>query len=199
MIDTKKQKQIKQIKPHEIAFDFDDVVCDFIPLLLKVLKEDIGLDVPLEQITEFNLYNLLDLPKKQINKAIHRTVNNPISLNMRMKPGAKEVIIKLLKVAPVYFVTARKNGKLVKAWIDKALGFSSPDIIIVAMNGHDSKARALKIRGKKYFVDDRLETCYQLCIAGIEPIVFTHPHNVGDEIFVHVDNWKDIEDLIDWS
>lgn len=192
-------KKNKKIKPHEIAYDFDDVLCDFIPLFLKVLKEDTGMVVPLERITEFNKYNLLDLTKKQINKAIHRTVNNPISLGMQMKPGAKEVIIKLLKVAPVYFVTARKNGKLVKAWIDRVLGFSSPDIIIVAMNGHDSKARALKIRGKKYFVDDRLETCYQLHSAGIEPIVFSHPHNAGDEIFVHVDNWKDIDELIDWS
>ena len=187
-----------KIKPNKIAFDMDDVVADFITLFLKVLKNDVGIDMAIENITNFSVSNCIDLSKRQINKVVSKTVNNPIELDMQMKLGAKEVILKLLKRGPVYFVTARKDGKIIKAWIESKLG-TSPNIIIVAMNSHNSKAKALLKRGIEYFVDDRLETCYQIHEAGITPILFTQPHNSESNPFKRVGSWKKIDSMIDWS
>ena len=196
MIDLKNKTNIK-IKPNELGLDIDDVVADFVPLFLQVLKEDTGIILSLEDITDFNVYNIIDLPKKQLSKVISKTVNNPIELDMKMKTGAKNVIEKLLDRGPVTFVTARKNGKLITQWIHNELGFS--DIVVVAKGGHNDKAKALKRRGIKWFVDDRLETCYQVHEEGITPIVFTQPHNAGDNSFMRVNNWQEIDSLIDWS
>ena len=185
-----------KIKPQYIAFDIDDVVSDFIPLFLQELKKDSGIDLSLKDVTTFYMYDLIDLPKKQASKILNKVVKNPIELNMQMKPGAKEVIKKLLDKGQVTFVTARRDGRSIAQWIYKQ-GLS--DIVVVAMNSHDKKAGALKRRGIKYFVDDRLETCYQLHKEGIEPIVFNHPHNANDDSFMRVNNWKEISELIDWS
>ena len=185
---------LNKIKPNEIAFDIDEVVAAFLPLFLKVLKKESGIELSLKDITDFEL-STVNLPKKELRRIVNKAVNNPF--NMKMMPGAKEVINKLLDKGQVTFVTARKNGKLITQWIHNELGFS--DIVVVAMNGHDNKARALKRRGILYFVDDRLKTCHQLYEEGITPIIFSHPHNIGDIYLMRVNNWEEIDALIDWS
>lgn len=186
-----------KIKPYKIAFDIDGVVANFLPIFLRVLKEDEDIELSLKDITNFEL-SVVDLPKKELRKAINKAVNNPIKLGMKMMPGSKDVLINLLCICSVYLVTARKNGRLIKQWIDNELGFDS-DIIVIAMNGHNKKAEALKRRGITHFVDDRLETCYQLKEAGITPILFTCPHNACNNTFMRVNNWADIDKLINWK
>jgi hypothetical protein len=51
----------------------------------------------------------------------------------------------------------------------------------------------------KYFVEDRLETCYLLKDASIIPILFDQPWNRKPSAFKRVKNWDEIAELIDWS
>ena len=80
-----------KIKPQHIAFDIDDVLCDFIPLFLQELKKDSGIDLSLNDVTCFNIYDIINLPKKQASKILNKVVKNPIELNMRMKPGSMDL------------------------------------------------------------------------------------------------------------
>ena len=52
--------------------------------------------------------------------------------------------------------------------------------------------------GVRYFVEDRLETCYLLDEGSVAPIVFEQPWNQKPHPFKTVRNWHEISDMIAW-
>jgi uncharacterized HAD superfamily protein len=75
-----------------------------------------------------------------------------------------------------------------------------PDSIrILAVGSFENKAEVLVEHKISCFVEDRLETCYHLRDAGVEPILFKQPWNREPHPFVEVGSWKELEGLIDFK
>jgi hypothetical protein len=71
-------------------------------------------------------------------------------------------------------------------------------IRLEAVGTHERKHAVLEERGARYFIEDRLETCYLLQEAAITPIVFDQPWNRGPHPFHTVGTWDEISSLIGW-
>jgi predicted amino acid racemase len=67
---------------------------------------------------------------------------------------------------------------------------------VVATGTFDGKAEVLLESGIRFFVEDRLETCYQLKEEGIEPVLYRQPWNRESHPFIEVGNWQELENLI---
>ena len=72
-----------------------------------------------------------------------------------------------------------------------------PDAVQVEATGtFEGKTAVLLNNGIRCFIEDRLETCFQLKDVGIEPIVYSQPWNRRQHPFIEVQNWCELEDLI---
>jgi len=72
-------------------------------------------------------------------------------------------------------------------------------IHLEATNTHKKKALVLGKNGKKYFVEDRLKTCYLLQEVPIIPIVFQQPWNRKLHPFQVVKSWDELSTMIAWE
>jgi uncharacterized HAD superfamily protein len=73
------------------------------------------------------------------------------------------------------------------------------DIRLEATSVHEKKIPVLLKHGIRYFVEDRLETCYLLEKTPVTPIVFEQPWNRKPHPFQTVKSWREIEALIQWN
>jgi hypothetical protein len=81
----------------------------------------------------------------------------------------------------------------------QALLDSPPTAVeVVATGSFEAKRDVLQAAGMRYFVEDRLETCFQLAEAGLTPIVYRQPWNRQPHPFCEVDGWAAIERLLDF-
>ena len=48
-------------------------------------------------------------------------------------------------------------------------------------------------------MEDRLETCWRLQDAGIVPILFKQPWNREPHPFLQIEDWQELEGLIDFE
>jgi hypothetical protein len=69
-------------------------------------------------------------------------------------------------------------------------------IEVIATGSFEDKCGVLKDRGISCFVEDRLETCFLLADAGIEPVVFVQPWNRKPHPFAEVGSWQELEAMI---
>jgi hypothetical protein len=78
----------------------------------------------------------------------------------------------------------------------QTLPFESAEVDITATGSFEAKADVLQGQGRRFFVEDRLETCFLLEAAGITPILFKQPWNRQDHPFIEVDSWPALEERI---
>ena len=71
-------------------------------------------------------------------------------------------------------------------------------IRLEATTTHQRKLPVLLENRVRYFVEDRLETCYLLEKAAIRPIVFQQPWNDRPHPFHSVRDWLELSGLIAW-
>ncbi|HDM78848.1 MAG TPA: haloacid dehalogenase [Deltaproteobacteria bacterium] len=186
------------IDPRELAFDIDGVFADTINTFIEIAQKEYGLShVKREKITTFDLSKCLDLDKDLILEIICKALNDENTLRTKPFPDAAEILTEFSKKSPLIFVTARVWGESIKKWIHNQLPEVPRDRIKVYATGNpDKKLDVLRWEGIKYFVEDRLETCYLLHEAGIEPIVFDQPWNQEPHPFIRVGNWLELKKLI---
>ena len=85
----------------------------------------------------------------------------------------------------------------VEDWLQETLALEQDRMEIIPTGSYDAKVDILTQRGLSFFVEDRLETCYQVRAAGVTPVVFKQPWNRGQHPFVEVGNWHELEAMID--
>ncbi len=180
----------------KIGFDFDGVIANTAGSFLEIAEKEHGYNFCLDDITSFDIENCCDMPKKLIDSIFHSLILDtsrtlPIS-------GAVEVINKLAYREQVHIITARPIAEPVHAWIEKYFDKDTiKKISILAMGNHDEKLPHIKERGISHFIDDRIETCFHLAENGISPIVFSQPWNKNQHSFDTVNNWQEIEYILD--
>jgi uncharacterized HAD superfamily protein len=188
-----------KISPSEIAFDIDGVFADTFRLFVEKARKDYGYSLQYEDITEYEFEKVIEIDERVSQKILQTLVEHPLESGIRAIPGAVNVLTRLSRFGPILFVTARTEKNPILDWIHHQLAGVSADLIhLEATETHQNKPAVLTERGIRYFVDDRLETCYLLDRYAVTPIVFDQPWNRRPHPFTVVRNWDEISAMIRW-
>ncbi|MCF6291089.1 MAG: hypothetical protein L3J03_08885 [Desulfobacterales bacterium] len=189
---------ISKINPAQLGFDIDGVVADTAEAFMRIARDEYGANgITVEDITEFEAEQCLDMDPKIIDAIFHRLVVEPLAADLRPMENAIPVLRELAEVAPLTFVTARPLGAPIIDWLRTMLGAEVlAGARVKAIGDHDNKARYIKKLGLDYFVDDRAETCLQLAREEIQPIVYCQPWNRGRHNLQTVADWQAIRSLV---
>lgn len=181
-----------------LGFDIDGVVADIMTTFLELAREHHGPHpFTLADITTFHLEDCLDLPPPLIRRLIRELIDRPHELPIQPLPEAVEVLTRLAQEAPLVFVTARDRAEPIQLWLNRTLARVPPrDIWVMATGDPEAKVRYLHTHAIEYFVEDRLETCFELARAGITPIVFAQPWNRRPHPFPEVASWPELAALL---
>lgn len=188
------------IDPMSVAFDIDGVVADTVSLFIDIARDDFSVDgVQYEDITSYALEGIDGVSRDVTTAIIQKVLDGDYKRPLRPFPGAPEVLRRLgQNCGPVLFVTARPYLGPISKWIADNIGLESGAIDIIATGSFEGKADILLERNISFFIEDRLETCVLLNEAGITPVVFKQPWNRENQSFCEVNNWQELEALIQY-
>lgn len=185
------------IDPALTAFDFDGVVADTMNLFLDIAKYDFGIrNLRYEDFTEYMIGDCLNIDPGILDEIFDMINNGSYAHSLRQMPGAVDVLCRFGSFSsPLLVVTARPDSCVVEEWFAENLGTCLDKWKIVATGTFEGKKDVLLERGIKFFVEDRLETCFQIEKAGIVPILYTQPWNRKEHSFIEADSWSAIKNL----
>lgn len=186
------------INPSDLAFDIDGVVADTMRLFLDIIRERFGVNhIRIEDISTYNLEDCLDLDPAIIAAGIRILLQGSDPHTLHPLPGSRRVLRRVAHCAPrLLFVTARPEREIITTWLQGLLDLPHAAIEVAATGSFEAKIDVLATNAKRYFVEDRLETCYLLAEAGITPIVYRQPWNRQPHPFREVSGWREIEALL---
>ncbi len=189
------------IDPASIAFDIDGVVADTMGLFLRIAKDNYNIrDVDYEDITSYLLEDCIGLKidKKIIDEIITRLLDGNYVQSLEPIDGAPEVLTKIANAhTPLLFVTARPYPGPIRDWLLEILGLTNSAIHIVSTGSFDKKTDVLLKHKATHFMEDRLETCFDLSKAGLHPILFKQPWNRERHPFKEIENWNELTAFIE--
>lgn len=190
--------ETRMIDPAALAFDIDGVVADTMQLFLDIARTDYEINhIGYDDITHYMLEDCLDVESDIIGEIIDKLLDGSRDDDLRPLEGAPEVLRRLGRgFGPLCFVTARPNHEPIHRWMLKTLDIQHNGLDITATGSFEAKADVLLGRQRRYFVEDRLETCFDLDEAGITPILFKQPWNRRKHPFIEVDSWQALEAMI---
>lgn len=190
----------KKIKTNELAFDIDGVFADTFRSFIEIARNEYGFQIDYEAITEYEFWKHMDIDEVMFREIIQRILDYPVEEGIRPISGATDVLIRLANLGPLLFVTARPERDAILKWVNFHLKISDTNSVRLESTGtHEEKLPILLKYGVKYFVEDRLETCYLLDQASVIPIVFDQPWNRKPHPFKTVKDWGEMADMIEWT
>ncbi len=196
----REEGKVEHILPHEIAFDIDGVLADTFRVFVETARNQYHVQVAYEDITEYDFRKVIDIDMEIARDIIQRILDQPIQMGIMPMEGAVEVLNLLAGEGPILLVTARPGRPAIYEWVVEHLKGIDHDLICVEATGtHEEKIPILVRQGIKYFVEDRLDTCYLLASANVTPIVFEQPWNQKPHPFIRVRSWEEIKKMIAWS
>jgi len=186
------------IDPKSLAFDIDGVFADTMTLFLDIARDEHNINsIKYEDITTYFLEECLDIDTKTINEIIIRIMDGGYAAELKPLYGAVDVLSRIGRDhGPLLFVTARPYIGPIHDWILKLLPFEPELIDVVATGSFEDKADVILSKGYSCFVEDRLDTCFLLKDAGINPVLFKQPWNRGSHPFLAVGTWRELESMI---
>ncbi len=187
------------IDPGAVAFDVDGVIADTMALFLEIARDEFDVrGVRYEDITCYNVADCLPMDPDVVDRILVRILDGSYTQPLRPIPGASGVLGRLARRSPLLLVTARPQVGPVAAWIEALIGEAAAAVEIVATGSFEAKTEVLLERGVAHFVEDRLETCFAIADAGIQPVLFTQPWNRRPHPFLEVSSWEALDLLIQW-
>ena len=189
---------ITRIDPRRLAFDIDGVVADIMTTFIQLARERYGLHhLDYNDIVDFDLARCLKMDEAIIGEILELLLYQPETLAIAPLPEAVPTLTRLAQEQPLLFVTARDRAEPIAAWLAQQLPTVPPqDLKIIATGDPDAKLLYLQEHNIRYFVEDRLETCFHLARSGIQPLVFDQPWNRRPHAFPIVYSWRDLASLI---
>ncbi len=188
----------ERIAPDKIAFDIDGVVADIMTTFIELAREHYDLHhLRYEDMVEFDLAKCFAIEERIIWEILDHLLVRPHELPIAPLPEAVDVLTRLAREGPLLFVTARDRGRPIRQWLTQNLtSVPEASLRVIATGDPDGKLDYLLAHGIEYFVEDRLETCFQLARHGITPIVYDQPWNRRRHPFPVVSGWPDISRLL---
>jgi hypothetical protein len=169
-------------------------------LFLDIARQEYNLNsIRYCDITSYRLEDCLDIDPKVIGDIVLRILDGNYSATLHPIAGAAEGLAKIQQhYSPVIFITARPYPGPIRNWINQTLRLDPASFEIIATGSHEAKAGILQQRKLSYFVEDRLETCFLLQDAQVQPVLFRQPWNREQHPFVEVGSWDELQALIDF-
>ncbi len=193
------EARIEKIPHNELAFDVDGVIADTFRAFVETARNQYGIQIQYEDITEYDFRTVINIDENTSHEIIERILDDPLEMGIRPISGAVKVLTRLLDIGPLLLVTARPDKRAILKWIQLHLQLvDMSGIRLEATGTHKAKLPVLLEHGVKYFVEDRLETCYLIDGASVTPIVFEQPWNRKPHPFQTVKNWDEISAMIEW-
>jgi uncharacterized protein len=190
----------KKISPRKLAFDIDGVFADTFRIFVETARNQYDIKVDYEDITEYDFRKVVDIDDETSRLIIQEILDDPIRMGIRPIKGAIDVITRLSLLGPILFVTARPGKTAILEWLLQQLKDVDRGLIRLEATGtHQEKIPVLLENGIRYFVEDRLDTCYLLASASVTPIVFEQPWNRKPHPFQAVRTWEELSDMIEWA
>lgn len=188
------------IDPNSVAFDIDGVVADTMTLFLDIARQEYNLNsIRYSDITSYKLEDCLDIDSQVIDAIVLRILDGNYSATLHPIAGASEGLAKIEQhCSPVIFITARPYPGPIKNWINQTLRLDPGSFEVIATGSHEAKAGILQQRNISYFVEDRLETCFLLQDAEVQPVLYRQPWNREQHPFVEVGSWDELQALIEF-
>ena len=188
------------INPASIAFDIDGVVADTMTLFLDLALYFLDVDgIRYTDITCYNLTDCLDIEAKIIDAIVTRILDGNYTVPLKAIAGAAEVLARVEQYSgPLIFITARPYLGPIRNWIGQTLRLDPNSFEVIATGSHEAKAGILQDRRISYFVEDRLETCFVLQGAGVQPVLFRQPWNRQPHPFLEVGSWNELQALLEF-
>ena len=189
------------IDSKSLAFDIDGVFADTMTLFLDIARDEYNINsIKYEDITNYMLEECLDIDTKTINEIIIRIMDGSHAAELKPLNGAVEVLTRVGRNhGALLFVTARPYIGQIQDWILNLLPLEPELIEVVATGSFEDKADVILSKGYSCFVEDRLDTCFLLKDAGINPVLFKQPWNRGSHPFLEVDTWSELESMIEFE
>ncbi len=190
----------KKISPRKLAFDIDGVFADTFRIFVETARNQYDVKVAYEDITEYDFRKVVDIDDETARSIIQKILDDPVRMGIRPIEGAIDVITRLSLLGPILFVTARPGKTAIMKWLLQQLRKVDHSLIRLEATGtHQEKIPVLLENGIRYFVEDRLETCYLLASTSVTPIVFEQPWNRKPHPFQSVRTWKELSEMIEWA
>jgi uncharacterized HAD superfamily protein len=188
------------INPASMAFDIDGVVADTMTLFLDIARQEYNLNsIQYSDITSYKLEECLDIDPKVIDAIVLKILDGNYGATLHPIAGAVEGLAKIERhCSPIIFITARPYPGPIRNWINQTLRLGTVSFEVIATGSHEAKAGILQQRQISYFVEDRLETCFLLQDAGVQPVLFRQPWNRELHPFVEVGSWDELQALIEF-
>ncbi|MFS0644023.1 5' nucleotidase, NT5C type [Siminovitchia sp. 179-K 8D1 HS] len=165
--------------------------------LIPFINKSFNLNITLEDLTEYELTECLDLPKEAIYQWFVQT-EPLIYKESPIAAGARQVLKKWVKQHELYFISARQNTLLdvTEQWFQKhELDYHHIELI----GTHDKVSTA-----KKHHVDMFFEDKHDNAVAiseelDIPVILFDTPYNrkPAPKQVIRVHHWKEAEQWVD--
>ncbi len=196
------------IAPESIAFDIDGVFADIMSLFIDIARLEYNLFVSYQDVTCYSLEDCLDINNKIIDAIISKIISGAYDSKLKTIDGSTDVLSRVqAENSSLLFVTARTCPETISKWIQTRLFSNSmisdsmaPESIeVVATGTFEAKTEVLIDKNITHFVEDRLETCFELYDAGITPVLFKQPWNRRNHPFIEVGSWKELESLIEFT
>ncbi len=188
-----------RIHPEQIAFDIDGVVADTFRTFVHKAWRDYGCRVRYQDITEYDFMKVIKIDEELTLRIFQALLTEPIASGIKPVDGAVAVLTRLSHSAPLLFVTARTDREAILEWVYLNLPeVDTASIRLETTDTHTAKLPILRKAGIRYFVEDRLDTCYLLQEASIVPIVYRQPWNRKPHPFHVVGDWSEVAGLIAW-
>lgn len=186
------------IDPATLGFDVDGVVADTMRLFLDLARDLYDLrHLRYEDLTGYDLQGCLNLPPEAVDAVLERILDGRHTSPLRPIDGAARVLRRLAHARDrLVFVTARPYPGPIAAWLEALLALPGRRFDLVATGDFAAKLPVLRQRGIRTFVEDRLETCFDLQAAGIRPVLFRQPWNRREHPFLEVASWHELEACI---
>lgn len=188
------------IDPSTIAFDVDGVFADIMSLFIDIARSEFNITgINYHDVTSYDLRDCLDIDPLIIDNIIEMILSGNYCSSLKPVKGAQDVLTRLGNCNDrILFVTARESVYPIYNWITDMLPVESSAIHVEATGTFDKKTEVLLNNNVAYFVEDRLETCFLINDAGINPVLFKQPWNRKEHPFIEVDSWSKLESMIDF-
>lgn len=192
--------KMQKIRPAELAFDIDGVIADTFRAFVRAARDSYGVEIEYEAITDYDFRKVIDIDDETSDAIIEQILEDPLGLGIAPVQGAVDVLRRLSCFGPLCFVTARTNRNAIMEWVRQTLQIENGGTIRLEATGtHENKLPVLLKHGIRYFVEDRLDTCYLIQQSPVTPIVFDQPWNRQAHPFLSVGSWDDIRDMVEWE
>lgn len=189
---------LHNIDSKHLAFDIDGVVADIMSTFISLANERYNINhLRYDDIVEFDLVRCLQMDEAVVWEILDLLLNQPEGLHIAPLPDAVPVLTRLAQKHPLLFVTARDKAEPIFSWLTETLPQVPPEEInIIATGDPDAKLKYLQDHNINYFLEDRLETCFQLARHGIQPLLYDQPWNRRPHFFPVIYSWQELAKLI---